>query len=213
MENSTPLPLFENDSDNPIRTIPFNFGQKPINQIGDYVWGRHFKAYITHCARQCRLKPHEFKTRCGYTNINRFLRRREEWNSFQKPIPVLYLDVIGVDMQLLEEVVAVDQKEYDAAIQLPLHPKYFTIRLMAAVYSQGRFPADTSEGQAIEEVQEYVDAHPHVWCAISWPGLKTIYFNAGKPHRYVYRRPELKIINGFVTFGSDGIQVGTARIG
>ncbi|HPO12397.1 MAG TPA: hypothetical protein PLI09_03055 [Candidatus Hydrogenedentes bacterium] len=212
MFNIEPLPSFTGESPDSPRTIPFNFGQKPINRVEDFKWGKHYKACIAFYARQCRLEPHEMKTRCGYTNYNRFLRRREQWSKCLRPIPLIYLDLIGVDMDLLREVVTLDQKEYETAIQLPLQPEYFTIRIMAAVYSQGRFPPETSEEQAIEHVQTYVDAHPHYWCCIPWPGLKTIYFNAGKPHRYVFYRPELKIRGGFVELGSDGSNEGITRI-
>lgn len=204
---------FRNKGPEPIRTLPFNFGQKPINRLEEYSRGRHFKRYIAHCAQQCRLKPHELKTVCGYENYNKFLRRREQWNKCLRPIPLTYLDAIGAEIELMADVMRVDQAEFDEAIRLPRFPECFAIKYIPGLYLQRKLPLNVSEEEAVLICREYLSNHQHQSCLIVWPGLTSIIIRHGKETVQVYYRPELNIIGGFVSLGNDGSFVGTTRIG
>lgn len=195
------------------RTLPFNFGQKPINHLKDYVRAYHTLRYIAHLGKQSRITIHELAERFGRRNLCKLQRRREEWNSFSGPIPPVYLSLINCNLDVLCAAMEVDQKEYDAALTLTNHPRSMAIHWLPAVFSEKEFPEGTTEEEGIQSAQRFLLDHPNQWCMIHWPSLKTIYINPDRKPYCVYRRPTL-ICNtdGYLNLGYDGKLAGITKI-
>lgn len=196
------------------RSLPFNFGQQPINHVDDYVSAYHTRRYIAHLGRECRISIHELARRFERRNLCKLYRRRAEWNCFLGPIPPLYLGLIKCNLDVLCAAMEVDQKEYETALTLTTHPRSMAVHWIPAVFSEVEFPERTTEAEGIRLAQEFLVEHPHQWCMITWPGLKTIYINPGRPPYCVYRRPRLFCnSHGHLSLGYNGSLVGITRIG
>jgi len=192
--------------------IPFNLGQEPLNHVDGFVWGRELKRYVRFCSDHCGRSPRDLAGFCGYKKVDKFQRRRLIWNAVQQPVPVMYFRSIGVDLNLLGAVVELDQREYDAAVAIPLDPDYVTIRVLPSAYIQRKLCRDTCEGEAIMYMQYLVRKHNYLACCIHWPNLKSIWVRFGVEPTYHYYRPILVVRGQMVDFGSDGSLVGTARL-
>jgi hypothetical protein len=195
------------------RTLPFNFGQKPINRVEDYIWAYHTCRYIAYLGKDCTMTIHELAKRFGRRNLCKLQRRREEWNHIWGPIPPIYLGLIKCDLNVLCAAMEVDQKEYDAALRLTTHPRFMAVHWIPAVFTEKEFPERATEAEGIRIAQEFLVEHPHQWCMITWTGLKTIYISPDRPPYCVYRRPKL-ICNshGYLNLGYDGSLAGVTRI-
>jgi hypothetical protein len=204
------------------RIIPFDFGQKPKNEVEGYEWGRHYQAYIRHCAKQRRLYNRRVEPElvqqalaaCGMRNVNKFHRRRHAWNEGASPIPLAYLDFIGVDIEMLREAVALDEKEWQEALQKSLQPQHFIIRLIPAVYGRGTIPPGLTEEEAIQHVQEFQASHPGFrGCCINWPGIKAVNIWPDRPPTYSFWCPRMRVKGGQVRFAYNGGLEGVTRLG
>lgn len=195
------------------RTLPFNFGQKPINRVEDYVWAYHTHRYIGYLGEECKMTIHELAARFGRRNLCKLQRRREEWNHMWGPIPPLYLGLLRCDLGVLCAAMEIDQKEYAAALTLTTYPRSMAINWIPAVFSEEKFPVGTTEVEGIKIAQRFLLDHPNQFCMIHWPGLKTIYVNPSREPHCVYRRPKL-ICNshGYLSLGYDGKLAGITRL-
>jgi len=193
--------------------LPFNFGQKPINRVEDYVWAYHTTRYIAYLGKQSTLTIHELAERFVRRNLCKLQRRREEWNNFWGPIPPLYLGLINCNLDVLCAAMEVDQKEYDAALKLTGYPRRMAIHWIPAVFGEKGFPEGTTEDDGIRIAQKFLVEHPNQWCMIHWPGLKTIYINPNREPYCVYLRPRLLCnSHGYLNLGCDGKLAGITRI-
>ena len=119
---------------------PFRLERREIRSLTDFVWGYHHRAYLLHCADSSSLTLHDRKARCGYRNVNKFIKREGDWLGCLRPIPVVYLQVIGCDLESLKAAIVFDQEEYDQAINFTLCPREFVVRLMATMYTPHALP-------------------------------------------------------------------------
>ena len=195
-------------------TLPFNFGQQPANDAGDFHWGRQHRAYLTHCASRTTHSIHTLADACGYTNIPKFQRRRDAWLRGEGVIPHAFLDAMGVDRDMLEQCVALDLQEYEAALQDLPWPKQVIFKLIPAVYITRDFPAVPTMFDAYEQFQERVDRdpNPNFRVHILWPALKSITFAAGRPRIECYWPPTLRTIKQGIAFGSPPAHMFEARV-
>lgn len=182
------------------RSLPFYFGHLRDNTVDDFQWGRHHRAYLAYCHHNCTLKPHEMKAVCGYKNISKFQRRRAEWVSGYFPIPQVFLDMIGVELETLEECVRLDAQEYDHVLtQLPL-PSFFVVRVIPAVCIRHEIEDANTLYDCYAAVQEAVDASPSFAAYIDWPELKLTRFQSGKEPCEMFWRPTLTVKQGLLSF-------------
>jgi hypothetical protein len=175
-----------------------------------FVWGHYHRALITRHARRTKLDAHKLAARCGYTNIDRFQRRRAAW-SRGRPlrkalIPVAYLDAIGVDVCELVDAVERDRVEYERALeQLPL-PDFATAPLPAAlpVCVRTPLPYGLTMKELYAHVQRMVDSgEVHGGKAIlSWPSMKCVWFFKDRPPREFTWPPRFVAVGDRADFGS-----------
>ena len=196
----------------PARQPPFNLLPRCQDADAGFVWGRHHKAYLQYCVRRCPLTFDELMARCGYKKRQKFESRREDWNRGVGKIPLAYLQVLEVDMDLLETAVELDRREIEEAAERAGPPKTFIVRYMAAVCKTHELPEGTSEEEAIELVKQF-SVERGFKCMIDTPGLKTILFSPDGSVYTGYCYPEVRLENGMLSFGSDGSQAGTAGVG
>ena len=195
----------------PARTLPFNLLPQHQDPDAGFVWGRHHRGYLEYCANRCPLSVDELMEHCGYKKREKFDYRRGDWNQGVGQIPLKYLSALDVDMDLLQTAVELDRREIDEAIERTGPPTSFVVRLMAAVCKTEELPIDVTEAEAIEYVKLY-SMESGLKCMISFLGLKAVLF---RPDGDVYTGhyyPEVSVKEGMVSFGTDGREVGTARV-
>lgn len=201
----TPLP--------PNTLIPFNYRYPTSNPTGKYVWGRHHRAYLQYMDKYCGMSVKELAAACGYSNLNRLQRRRQEWATGCKPVPMKYLSSVGADIELLHDAVALDQKEFDDAVAtLPL-PSHVTIRLLSACYTTRQLPEVHTLEEAVGCVQRIVDEEPfgRGGACLHWQDIKTVYFKRGEEPQEVLYRPQFRLHARHVYFANPPT-VGVARV-
>jgi len=158
-------------------------------------WGRHHRALISKHAKACPTTAHELARLCGYTNIDRFQRRRAAWSKGevlrQALIPVAFLEAIGVDAFELALAVERDATEYKEALERLPVPESFVSegRAPLGIRLRTALPKGLSEDAAVKYVQELVDSGQISWgkALISWPGMKSIWiypFRCPKVHTW-----------------------------
>ena len=85
----------------------------------NYIPYQHCLAYLKQ--RSASL-PYSGKDRMrlmedlGMSNYNKFYRRREQWDGLRKPIPLGYLERIGLDLSVLEFCLQLDKEAYEAVL-------------------------------------------------------------------------------------------------
>jgi hypothetical protein len=149
--------------------------------------------------------------RCGYRKLQKFQRHKAAWDRGQARIPLAYLEGIGVDLDLLRTAVELDQRALVAAVSVPLLPRYFTARLMAAVYQTTELPEGCTEEQAVEMVRRFA-AKSGRECCIHFPGLKSVFIRPDGSVSTCLYKPELRIDNGKVSFGETGDALGMVGV-
>jgi len=197
------------------RAIP-QFSAKDINKLEDYERFRNLKSYLLQKAgsinRAYVEKEEIWKLAgaVGYSKYNKFLNHREQWHELVRKIPVSYLDIIGVDYDVLDFTVELDQKDYQSALQIPLYPKGFIVRHMSCFYRTVEFLPDTPENQAIEIVQEYARKEGKK-CAINYADIKTILVGTEGQVNTCYYEPNINFVGGYMIASSDGQTFATVR--
>jgi len=191
---------------------PFCFERRAIQCLNDYAWGYHHRAYLLHCADTCTLTLHERREQCGYRNVNKFIKREGDWLGCLRPIPVVYLQTIGCDLEVLKAAVVIDQEEYDRALQFTLHPREFIVRLMSAMYTPHALPQGCTLEQAQVEIRAFQEKHPNLSCCLSWPGLRALFFEKGKLVKETLYRPEFIETREGLSFGENGQGLGQTRL-
>ena len=157
-----------------MKEIPF-FSVQQTNRVEGYVRFRHTRAYF----RQRSVDHGDEKDlllACGYSlrSLNKFRSHRKAWNDLSRKIPLKYADGIGIDLDIMNTALELDQQEFDQALQLPFFPKTAGVRLLAAVYSTCEFPANVSEEEAISILKEYSEKTGR-HCFIQLAQIKTIW--------------------------------------
>jgi len=156
----------------------------------NYRWGRYHRALIARHAKACRLNAHDLARLSGYTNVDRFQRRRAAWSNGEAArkalIPVAFLEAIGVDAFELALAVERDAVEYKEALkQLPVPESFVSEgRAPLGIRLRTALPQGLSEDDAIRYVQGLVDSGQIAWgkALIDWPGMKSIWI-------YRFKRP------------------------
>ncbi len=165
-----------------------NLGPLPEHGREGEHWGRHHLAYLAWCADRCPLSLKEGR------------------------IPLRYLKAIGIDLALLQDCVALDCRQHEAALQKPRFVRFFVARVAAAVYVRVDLPQATPEEEAIERVREHAMATGRS-CLINHPTLLTILVSPDGGVIAKSLEPELQVAGGVISFGECGDDVGVMRVG
>lgn len=190
--------------------------------VEDFIPFRHTKLYLQQ-KFETLFMPIEGETRkgklkelayaLGYTDHSfpKFKKRIETWQKLEGKIPVKYFEAIGVQPEVLAYVKELDIEEFEYALSLPLYPKNFIVRLMAAVYLPIILPDGTTESKAIEIVREYQE-EKKLRCCIKIQNLKTIYIEPQQGIHTITYPPILKKEGGFYFIGGSGSKIGKTDI-
>ena len=117
---------------------------------------------------------------------------RAEWNALSRKIPVKYADGIGIDLDIMNTALEIDQREFDQVLQLPFFPKVAGVRMMPAVYATYEFPPDVREDEAIQILEEHSEK-TGLYCFIPLEVVKTIFVQPdGRVFTDLYR-PTIEI--------------------
>lgn len=194
-----------------MKAIPF-FSVQKVNRVEDYKRFRHTKNYF----KQQSGKHHDEKAllvACGYAfrSLSKFRNHRRAWNDLSRKIPLKYADGIGIDMDIMNTALELDQQEFDQALQLPFFPKTAGVRLMPAVFATYEFPTDASEDEAISILKEYSEKTGR-YCFIPLDEIKTIWVQPEGIFADVYR-PEIEIGRVWLIPSTDGAWVGKSYLG
>jgi len=162
------------------RRLPFNLARR--RTVDDFEWGWHARAYLKHCFKGYTGTVHELAALCGYKNISKFQRRRAAWVDGEWEIPRVFLNTIGVQLDVLEQAVALDRKGYEEALEhLPI-PTSFFVKALPGIYLRETIPPVANMAEAYEYVQRNVEAQgcEAMTGHLYWPMLKAVTFRAGR---------------------------------
>ncbi|MBD3168528.1 MAG: hypothetical protein GF307_03525 [candidate division Zixibacteria bacterium] len=188
-----------------------NFNKPADNITRGYEFCFNTRAYLNQKREACTLDDKTIAERSGYRNFSKFLRKRELWHAMKMAFPRKYLDVIGVDWDVLEYVVELDQEAFHEEMDKPRIPERFTVRYFAAFYGSRMIGECESEEQAIERVKAF-SKDSNFRCCINYPQLKTVFIEPdGSIWANLYK-PVMKITNDRVYFGDTGEGIGTVRV-
>ena len=155
------------------------------NETFEYERFYYSKRYVSYLSARFRTNDQlrELGDKLGYnvekgSFIDKFTRRRAEWDDFAGDIPCAYLEAIGVVWGELDACAEADYELFRREIAKPRYPRKAVVRYIPAVYGTYRFPEGTSEREAIEMLER--SDYARFRRAIVYPELLVIWM---KPHR------------------------------
>lgn len=180
------------------RTMPSNTAG-PQNGLERYIRFRHTKNYMRQRSAQNPDEIQLMKT-CGYANLEKFRRHREQWDLLEKPVPKKYLEAINVRLEVLELTVEQDREEYEDTLNSPRQVSHFTVRLLPTVCKSVPFPEPLPEHLAIELLRDETDGLKR---CLHYPDLKTVFIEGETIHS-VYYAPSIEESCDRLTFSANG---------
>ncbi|MBN2618043.1 MAG: hypothetical protein JXR64_06990 [Spirochaetales bacterium] len=114
-----------------------------------------------------------------------FRKTVQKMNNLDADIPLLYLELIKADKEIIKMCLEEDLLAYKRELTNPRFPKFSSFRYMACVYGSLTFPDGTTENQAIDLCIEHLNIKPftHIinyqnflWIFISKDGVSRVYF-------------------------------------
>jgi hypothetical protein len=172
-----------------------------------YIWGRHHRDYLRELDHRCALSAHELAEQCGYTDVTKFQRRRQDWRqgrpSGKGLIPVAYLEAIGVDPCELLRLIQSDYAEYEVALLRLEVPKNFSVLLQPGFGYMPSLPEGLSMDEAFQHVQRFIDDRTSSTgkAILHWASLKTIFFRKGAPPSVHVWPPKFVALGDKIDFG------------
>jgi len=196
-----------------VKEIPF-LSIKDINTIDDYERFFYSKAYLRYLSEHLVFFKDQVKyvkkqaVKSGYSkeNFNKFVEHRRKWHSFEKKIPIKYLNTIGADLDLLKLIVEFDKKDYYKVLEMPLSPKTFILN-MRPIPIVKTFPKDTSQEEAIEILKYYANKEDKL-CLFNIPVIKTIGVTPEGKILKKYYEPEMIFTKKYVILNETGEDIG-----
>jgi hypothetical protein len=197
--------------------IPF-FSAREINSVDDYERLFHLKSYIKEKSGRFEYDRKknpvllDLMKKSGYAKYQKFQTHRKCWENLERNIPLAYLKAIGGDIDTIRQIFKTDVEEYDRALKVALFPKYWTVRIFAAMYQSRKFPPNIAEDEAIEFLKTF-SAEKKLRCCINYPSIKTIWIeDFGKEVKYSYYRPAIKFTKNMLILSNDGSGIGVSTL-
>jgi hypothetical protein len=179
--------------------------------IDNYQWGRHHRSLIANAAKARKATLHEVAEACGYKNVNKVQRKRQNWSMGLGEIPLAYLDLLNLPLADIEAAVARDIVAARQAFDAVESNDHFLFKIIPGIYARKSFPV-----APIADCIEFARCHAReipVLHFIQWPTIRTIQvYPNGKVAEWGYP-PKIDIKNGFISFGYDGAQNYSTRVG
>lgn len=194
------------------RVLPV-FSAREVNRVEDYLRFFHTKAYLRQrsAAYPGAASDPALMAATGYKKAAKFARHRAEWDALRRPIPLGYLEAIGAGLDVLSVAAEADLAEFEAALTLPIYPRWGIERIIPSIYMNFALPSGTTEAQAIEIILDRSRRTQHE-CCVHIVGLKTIYANPAGEVSTIFYEPTLHVQGSFLIPRSDGRGVGTCKI-
>lgn len=201
--------------------LPF-FSARKINTIEEYERFFHTKRYIQSInpvkKSVFKMRPSEksiikdMVSTLGYSNMNKFITLKNEWDQLKRTVPLSYFDYIGINREVLEFTLELDREEYEQALQIPRYPHSAIVRLMAAVYKNIKIPTGFHEKEAIEYLFDFMKGK-RFRCCINYPELLSIFLEPNGSVNTVYYPPIIRFTKKWAIPEQDGFGIGMSYIG
>ena len=182
------------------------YAAREINETTQYVRFFHTRAYVE---QKSRLIPHSvalhherihaLMAACGYRKRRpeKFNMHRRQWDQLDRPIPRSYLSFIGADIDVMQFTAELDAEEYDYVLDMPLYPRFASVRVAPAVYIRLDLPDGIDETEAVAFVRELA-VHQGRRCCIGFRDIKTIWVEGTGEISYSYYRPQLRVTRSYI---------------
>jgi len=190
------------------------FSGRAAEATANYIRFRHTRTYIIERSAKVQglAADRHLMAICSYRRIEKFRRRRPDWDALSRPLPLTYLSGIGVALDSLMVAAEADMSEFIEALSLPAAIEWAVVRWMPAIYGSLRLPRLLPEADAVSFVLDYARTNQRR-CCIRVGALKSIFIEPTGETATILYPPSLAIKAGFLVTGSDGSAVGTCRIG
>lgn len=87
----------------------------------------------------------------GMSNYNKFQRRRMKWDELESTIPLNYFHEIGVDLEVLEYCLGLDNDEYKSVLRFERKVTHAFGKILGGIFSTIPLPSNVAdEANAIE---------------------------------------------------------------
>ncbi|WP_040476954.1 hypothetical protein [Halanaerobium saccharolyticum] len=175
---------------------------KTINKTEDYQPFYNSKAYLKQKVGSLTYfkdqipELRKIAEKVGYQDFNQFIKHRKLWHNFDRKIPISYLTAIGVELEVLEFTIELDQNDYQKALKVPRYPKSYIIQTRPIPLAR-RLPDNISEDKAIELVKRKAIIE-NISCVINYPSLKKIFIDTDGSVLPAYYQPEIKIKGKYI---------------
>ncbi len=182
-----------------------------INRIEGYERFRNTKAYIARKSKKIKT-THELCRRAGYSNYNKFVRRRKDFDEMRTDIPLDYLNAIDVDLSTLELCAELDGKEFLQVVKnAALYPEYASVRLQACVYQNIKLEKGITEDDAVRELTEYAGKTKlKIW--IYYKDFKTVHIEPGGNVKSFFYSPGIRMGKKMLKFQKASVDMGKVLI-
>ena len=125
------------------------------------------------------------------SDFQKMIQRIEKWNNLIVPVPLRYLDFMGLKISTLYASLNLDMDAFRQAMKLPFFPEYFVV-VTTGNSLKINFPAGTSEKNAICIARAWDRKKPYIEKYIGADGLKKIIIQPDG-HSYMVSYPPIII--------------------
>jgi hypothetical protein len=143
--------------------------------------------------------------------MTKFTEHRRQWDTLARPVPLEYLQLIGVSWDELQVCYEADCHRFAEEQAKPRWLSHYVVRVMPTVYVEVYLPEKLREAEAIERIAH--GEYSHRVRLINYPELLLIHFaaDAAEPTHH-YREPRISRDRGFLYATDDGAQAGVTRV-
>ncbi len=113
--------------------------------------------------------------------FGKLMKRIEKWNNLEAPLPLQYIEFIGLRPLSLETTAKADMIAFKEALQTTFYHEAFFVNVSSGVLRVG-LPEKTTEKQAIEIARDYQTSEPVKTRYICIKDLKTIVIESKENH-------------------------------
>lgn len=124
--------------------------------------------------------------------FGKLMKRIEKWNNLEAPVPLQYIEFIGLKPLSLETTAKADMNAFKEALQATFYPEAFFVNVSSGVLRVG-LPEKTTEKQAIEIARDYQTTEPVKTRYICIKDLKTIVIESRGNHYTLTYPPVLTL--------------------
>jgi hypothetical protein len=125
------------------------------------------------------------------SDFQKLIQRIEKWNNLIVPVPLRYLDFIGLKISTLYASLNLDMEAFRQTMKLPFFPEYFVVET-AENSLKINLPAGTGEKKAICIARAWDRKKPYIEKYIGVEGLKKIIIQLDG-HSYMVSYPPIVI--------------------